>query len=297
MKKWRYGRGMMLLMAGALVLLFGAGFFMRVPEPKYEGVPLGALLDGRGNGDPWRAHRAYETLGANAVPHLISFLEMGVPLGALLDGRGSENSWHAHRAVEKLGAKAVPYLMNVLETEPTRGQKTHEWLYRRIPPRFRKGLPVPQDINLRRIRAAALLSAAESNAIPAIPLLVKVAEEDGDLMTRFYAIETLAKIAPASEHAERAIGAIAEATDHQIREMRQHAYRRLRHFTNNLEKIVPIFLEGLRGSEVKVKDICRVELNALGTNIMPVAHPTVKIEGYLPMSFEELEREVSPPAE
>src|SRR5688572_15360351 len=94
-----------------------------------------------------------------------------------MDAQSASEFERGRRATEVLGAKAVPILIQVLE-EPTPYQKLYAQIYPKLPPRIVEAVPVPKNHDLRRARAAALLSVANSNSIPAIPSLIKVAESD-----------------------------------------------------------------------------------------------------------------------
>ena len=52
-----------------------------------------------------------------------------------------------------------------------------------------------------------------------------------------------------------------------------------------------MLLHGLRNPAVR--DFAMISLRQLGTNAMPIVRKKVQNEGYLPMSFEMLERELA----
>jgi len=215
----------------------------------------------------------------------------GVSLGAMLDSSGTTNFFRSHEAVASLGPKAVRYLVHVLENEPSRFEKYYAKAYPSLPASLNKFLSPPKNYDARRARAAAYLKAAQADATPAVPLLIQLVEGDGFFGTRHNALGTLAVLAPATEHAERAIEVIVKRTSDKSHQIDSHAYSSLGYFTNHMEKVVPLLLHGLRSSETR--ESCMWGLKRMGTNIMPIVRVKVKNPAYLPMSFEELEREVA----
>lgn len=236
-------------------------WFGRIAEPRYKGVKLGEFLDKK----------------------------PGVAGGGLrVAGRGLPELWEA---VKGLGPKAVPYLTSVLEREPTPLQ---QWYGRTLPNlslKIQTLLPPAKNFTQRRAWAASALSHVGTNAIVAIPLLIKTATNDGFFGTRHNAVGTLANIAPGTKFEEAAASAIISRTTDANQALREHAYSSLGAFTNQMDKVVPMLLHGLRNPAVR--DFAMISLRRLGTNAMPIVRKKVQNEGYLPMSFEALDRELA----
>jgi hypothetical protein len=185
----------------------------------------------------------------------------------------------------------VPYLTKVLEKEPTKLQQWYGRNRQRLPASVQRFAPRPQSFTQRRSRAAAALSAAGTNAVTAIPVLLHVATNDSFFGTRHNAVGALATIAPGTEFEEAAASAIISRTTDENEALREHAYSSLGAFTNQMEKVVPMLLHGLRNPAVRV--FAMISLRQLGTNAMPTVRKKVQNEGYLTMSFEMLERELA----
>jgi hypothetical protein len=219
----------------------------------------------------------------------------GVPLGELLDKNGARPGGlgEAREAVRALGARAVPYLVHVLEREPTPLQQRYARAHPRFPASLRKLAPQPKNFNQRRARTAAVLTEVGTNAVAAIPVLLKAARDDPFFGTRHNAVGTLASIAPGTAWAEEAASVVIDRTSDPNEQLRQHAFSCLGAFTNQMPKVVPILLHGLRNPAVG--DSALQGLRRLGTNAMRVARERVQNEGYLPMSLEELERKLGTP--
>ena len=242
------------MLLSAVAAIIGSVLWLRVPEPVHNGVRLGELLEAKGSA-----------------------------VNLHQDGKAM---------VIALGPKAVRYLTNVLENEPPPTQRTWAKIYPRVPSWLRKNVPAPKNYSMRRARAAVLLGwSPHPDAVNAVPLLCRVAREDDFFGTRNNAMVALSILGPQSKDAEMAIDAIIKGTSDSEPEVRKHAYGFLGAFTNHLEKVVTVLLPALR-----VPDYRAVSLNSLktlGTNAMPVVRAKVTVEGYLPMSFEELEKELA----
>jgi hypothetical protein len=230
-------------------VLAGAIRFSRVPEPSYEGVPLGSLLSGAGGG-------LQET----------------------------------QQAVRALGVKAVPYLVDVLEHEPTSLQRWYAKAQPQFPAVLQRFTRPPKKFDQRRAWAAAPLTQAGTNAVIALPILIKIAQDDPFFGTRHNAVGTLAATAPGTQYEAEAASAVMSRTTDANRVLCEHAYSCLGKFTNQMQKVVPILLHGLRNPAAKENAL--MDLRGLGTNAMPIIRESVQNEGYLPMSFDALEVEL-----
>ena len=236
------------------MIIVVAVWFGSVPEPRYNGVRLGALLDNNPVG----------------------------PGSGLFD---------LQKAAKALGPQAVPYLTAVLKREPTSFQQWYARTLPRLPLTIRKLAPPPKIVTQRRARAAAALTQTGTNAITALPLLIKIAINDPFFGTRHNAVGTLAAVAPGTAFEEAAATAVISRTTDENQTLREHAFSSLGAFTNQMEKVVPTLLHGLRQSAVR--ENAMVGLRRLGTNAMPIVRRRVQNEAYLPMSFDALERELA----
>lgn len=241
-----------ILCIAALILLAGI-WFGGVPEPRYNGVRLGVLLE------------------SNPTP--------GAGLTELQE------------AVKVLGPKSVPYLASVLEREPTSFHQLYGRTVPNLSSKIQKVFPRPKNFTLRRTRAAAALMHTGANGVAAIPVLILTATNDAFFGTRHNAVGALAMIAPGTGFEEAAATAIISRTTDENQALREHAYSSLGAFTNQMDKVVPMLLHGLRNPAVR--DFAMISLRRLGTNVMPIVRQKVQNEGYLPMSFEALERELA----
>ena len=215
----------------------------------------------------------------------------GARLGTILDGGASGGLAEAQEAARVLGAGAVPYLMKVLEREPTVVQRGYARYWPRLPAKIQKLAPAPQKINQRRAWAAAALTQAGAHAVRAVPLLMKIASGDPFFGTRHNAVGSLAAIAPGSRYEGEAASIVIGRISDENQQLREHAYSSLGAFTNELRKVVPILLHGLR--DPVFKESALLSLKRIGPNAMPVVRERVQNEGYLPMSFDALERELA----
>jgi hypothetical protein len=237
-------------------------WFGRVPEPRFNGVSLGALLD-------------------NSNPPL---LPSGAP-------SPSNPMVELRDAVKVLGSKAVPYLTRVLEREPTSFQQLYAKTFASLPLQIQKVAPQPRDFTQRRARASAALAQTGTNAVAAIPLLIKTATNDVFFGTRHNAVGTLAAIAPGTAFEGAVALAVMSRTNETNQMLREHVYRCLGAFTNEIELVVPTLLDGLR--QPRVSEFALAGLRRLGTNAMPAIRQKVQHEGDLPMSFDRLEQELA----
>jgi hypothetical protein len=194
-------------------------------------------------------------------------------------------------AARVLGAKAVPYLVNVLEREPTRLQRWYSKSQPQFPAGLQKLAPSPRNFDQRRAWAAAALTQAGTNAVVALPLLINVAQDDPFFGTRQNAVGTLALVAPGTAYEGEAASAVISRTTDANQQLCEHAYNCLGRFTNQMQRVVPILLHGLRNPAVK--DNALTGLSWLGTNAMPVIRASVQNEDYLPMSFDALALELA----
>jgi hypothetical protein len=123
-------------------------------------------------------------------------------------------------------------------------------------------------------------------------MLLNVATNDSFFGSRHNAVGTLANIAPGTEFEAAAATAIISRTTDENEGLREHAYNSLGAFTNQMDKVVPILLHGLRSAEAPaVRESAIKSLRRFGTNAMPVVRSIVQNGGNLPWSFEALERE------
>src|SRR5688572_8392936 len=238
----------------------------------------------------WKFHAVFwSSLVVIVLAVRLSFSELlyeGVSFSSLMDAQSANEFERGRTATEVLGAKAVPILIQVLE-EPTPYQKLYAQIYPKLPRRISEAVPVPKNNhNLRRARAAALLLAANSNSIPAIPSLIKVAENDPFDGARRNALQTLAKVAPNTPFEERSMEAVIKGTADANEFIRLESYRLLGNFSNYPEKVVPILLQGLKSS--KTRENTYRSLRKLGTN----AEPYFAAEGLAQMTHEEFERDL-----
>jgi hypothetical protein len=213
----------------------------------------------------------------------------GIPLGTFLDQPGAYKE--GRDAVKHLGAQAVPFLVHVLENEPTAFQRWHGALWARLPPKGQSLAGLPADSNRRRARAAALLASAGTNAVAAIPRLIKTSQGDSFFGARHNALGTLSYLAPGSEYEERALLAAIERTKDADQQVCQHAYRSITRFTNSIRRLVPILMDGLKDPEVR--DGALSGLRRLGKNVIPIVTEMVQQEGYVTMTIEALEEELT----
>ena len=232
-------------------VLAGAIWFSRVPEPSYEGVPLGSLLNGAGGG-----------------------------------------GWHEmQEAVRALGVKAVPYLVDLLEHEPTSFQRWYARVQPKIPAALQKFTSEQRNFDKRRAWAAAALTQAGTNAIVALPILIKTAQNDPFFGTRHNAVGTLAAVAPGTTYEAEAASAVISRTTDANQQLCEHAYSCLGRFTNQMQKVVPILLQGVR--RPTARDSALLGLRRLGTNALAVVREKLQNDGYLPISFDALALELS----
>jgi hypothetical protein len=215
-----------------------------------------------------------------------------VRLGVLLDNNPLPGSGlvEVENAVKVLGPKAVPYLRRVLEREPTSLQQQYAKAYTSLPSLLQKFAPRPRSITQRRARAAAALIQAGTNAVAAIPLLIKTATNDLFHGTRHNAVGALAALAPGTAFEGAAALAVISRTTDANQMLRQHAFSCLGTFTNEIELVVPTLLHGLR--QPPVREYALTGLRRLGRRAMPTIRRKVQNEGYLPMSLDMLELEL-----
>lgn len=230
----------------------------------------------------WKFHALFwSSFGVIALTVRFSVPELlyeGVSFSTLIDAPAPTDFYKARTATEALGAKAVPILIQVLE-EPTEYQKLSAKIYPKLPPKIAKAVPVPKIDNMRRARAAALLMAAKSNSIPAIPALIRVAENDPHHGARWNALCTLATIAPNTQFEERSLEAVIKGTTDADNYIRLNSFALIGNFTNYPIKALPIILQGLKSSETR--EMSSRALRKLGTN-EDLAH----------MTNEEFERDL-----
>lgn len=203
----------------------------------------------------WKFH-ALLCLALAVIALVVHFSEKellyeGISFGALIDSQAPEDFYKAQKATEALGAKAVRLLLQKLE-EPTDFQKLYAEIYPKFPRMISEALPAPtKNHDQRRARAAALLSKATSNSIPAIPTLIRIAETDPHIGARWNSLCALADLAPNTEFEERSLAAVIKATKDDDRYIRIHSLALMGRFTNCGEKAHPILMEGLKSSETR----------------------------------------------
>lgn len=243
----------------------------------------------------WFVLTAAVIFGVGAWLHVPEPVHNGMALGEFLDATAASRNFHqdGEEAMTALGPKAVRYLVKVLENEPTRPQEVWAALYPKAPEWVKSNVPPPRNnYNTRRARAAAMLGwSPDSNAVSAVPLLCRLAKEDAFFGTRHNSIGALGILGPRSKDAEMAIDAIIKGMNDSNEEARKMAYAGLGGFTNQMEKVVWALLPSLRREEYRTFSL--ISLKKLGTNAMPVVRAKVTVEGYLPMTFEELEKELA----
>jgi len=105
------------------------------------------------------------------------------------------------------------------------------------------------------------------------------------------AVGALAAVAPGTAFEAEAASAVIMRTTDANQQLIEHAYNCLGAFTNEMEKVVPILLQGLR--KPTARDSALLGLRRLATNALAVVREKLENEGYLPMSFDALALELS----
>lgn len=220
------------ILAGAGLALLGvvvASLWMRhTPEPRYDGIRFGMILD-----EYWKNREMRKT---------------------------------ARQAMKEMGSSIVPYLVSQIESDPMR-----ELMFRikpSMPAKISSMLPDPTAYANRRSTAAGLLPEAGTNAVRALPLLLKITEAEGPDFTHNF-IRAIGMLAPGTEYEDRArkviLRVVSEARSDRDRGLREMCYHLLGMFDGN--EVVAALIDGLR--ERRMAGACIESLVKVGTNALP----------------------------
>lgn len=200
--------------------LAAAFFYLRRPEPLYEGIPLSAWVRELGRSPNWerrqRAEAAIWEIGTNAMPYLVELLQQGEPafkagtvqwvetlskidLEQLLQGR---RQLGAVRAIRVLGPRAEPWLpqLSVLANSTNR-QKAYLGLWALANTRCEAACPIlARAITNSAVSAAACHFAAAlgNQGVPLVPTLLSALDAT-NAQVRCDAVSALRRISPQAE--------------------------------------------------------------------------------------------------
>jgi hypothetical protein len=234
----------------ALVTVACCVAWMRhVPEPRYNGIGLGLYL----------RHNPRN-------PQLF------------MDGR---------EAVRALGASAVPYLVSEIEMNPFM-----EFLLKiapSMPAKVASLFPNRNDYLNKRLRAAALLPEAGTNAIYVLPRLLQMAEAEHPNYTHNL-IRAIGMLAPGTVHEDKARTLMIEVVatkNSRESELERMSYHFLGVFGGS--EVVRPLIDGLR--RPNMADACMEALKHLGTTAVPELKKAADVEtGYYRPATEALQK-------
>lgn len=226
-----------IFLAVVLAVAFGVFWlFFRVPEPLLDGVGLGQYL---------------------AKP-----IWGGRDARAIFEG------------IPKMGQEPVPYLRQKMERN-TLLELIIGWRPD-LPVRVQAFIPTGGQYNVRRMRAAALLTFAGTNAAKALPTALRILEADESLIVRQNCLSIVANCAPGTDYEDRAVRALLKAVEEP--ELRSSALFCLGGFTNQWELIVPKLVEGLYQSH-STRLACIKALEKIGAPAVPTLRKAAATEG------------------